>query len=114
MTELCQRCQGSGRLRIDEPECNGGETSAVCERCNGSGRAMTLPGITDRAQAAPIAGASDSHIFVRCPKCKGKRRVGYSFYSAEYYAQRSAEKCSRCNGAGKLLRKRPKRKEAAP
>ena len=37
-TTKCHRCGGAGRLRIDEPESNGGQISAVCDRCGGSGR----------------------------------------------------------------------------
>lgn len=75
---------------------------------------MTLPGIPDHTQVAPISGVSDTHILIRCAKCKGRGRVGYSYFSAEYYAQRSTEKCRRCKGFGRLLRKRPQRKGAAP
>jgi hypothetical protein len=33
----CSRCNGTGQLRVDEPECNGGITSVECERCKGAG-----------------------------------------------------------------------------
>jgi len=33
----CSRCNGSGSLHVDEPECNGGVCRATCEKCGGKG-----------------------------------------------------------------------------
>ena len=39
--EPCPRCGGTGRLRVDEPECNGGAISLPCEKCRGTGLASS-------------------------------------------------------------------------
>jgi hypothetical protein len=51
-TETCPRCNGSGGLRVDEPECNGGLISARCERCGGSGRVPVVAPKPDFAAQA--------------------------------------------------------------
>jgi DNA-directed RNA polymerase subunit RPC12/RpoP len=53
-TTKCHRCGGAGRLRIDEPESNGGQISAVCDRCGGSGR---------------TSQTTEARWAVRCPEC---------------------------------------------
>lgn len=42
-TTRCRRCNGSGQLRVAEPECNGGDISAPCEAIKRCAELLGIP-----------------------------------------------------------------------
>jgi len=51
-------------------------------------------------QQAPTRRDMGGKAIERCPKCKGRRRQSYSYYSGGYTAERGYEPCERCAGSG--------------